>query len=306
MAVTKAKRSKRVIEVEDLLMRLRAIEKEMPVQEKKDKTKASSDRFMEAKKEFLAGMASVKDSLRSMHDTKGITRSRDQIAQAHQVRKQLKDLNEIFLEMERLHSKEVRKKRRKLSDEELATRTQFLQEFKVQLERMKKLSSKATSVTSGAAGTAAAGGVDDQDLEVGGSGFDTASFFRNLDPGTGGASSGARTQPKNVELTEMQQQSLEQIKRRDQEFDEVLDQIGELIDQAGEKAKIIQDEINLQDKMMDEVDENLAKAKVKMDNLNVALKKNLEDSGMGMERFCINIMCFILLLGVVGIILSFV
>jgi len=245
-----------------------------------------------------------------MHDSKGITRSRDQIAQAHQVRSQLKELDVLFHEMEKIHSKEVRKKRRKLSDEEIETRTQFLQEFKVQLERMKRLSSKASSVTGG-------GDFDVNDIESGGnggSGFDTASFFKNLSPatGAGGATTSSSTgasfggQPKTVELTEMQQQGLEQIRRRDEEFDEVLDQIGLLIDQAGEKAKIIQDEINLQDKIMDEIDENLAKARDKMDNINVTLKKNLDDSGMGMERFCINLMCFILLLGVVGIILSLV
>lgn len=58
----KEKKPKRVLEIEDLLMRLRAIEQEMPVQDKDDKKKQSSaDRFLEAKQEFLIGLNSVKE-----------------------------------------------------------------------------------------------------------------------------------------------------------------------------------------------------------------------------------------------------
>jgi len=299
------KKPKRVAEIENLLLRLRAIEKEMPVEDlnKEMKKKASAaDRFLEAKSEFLKGMSSVKADIGALRDASGVTRSRDQVAQAQRVRKQLKELGDLFTEMERLYMKESRKKRSKLTAEELETRAQFLREFKARLESLKRLSSRASTVSSAATTDTAF----DDDLEIGGGGFDFSKKFQDMTSSKSNAGAKIGGGGREVELTEVQQQSLEQIKRRDEEFDQILDQIGAAIEQAGEKAKLMQDETSAQNAMLDKLEENVVKTKVKMDNMNERMVKNLEDRGMGMERFCINFMCFILLLGVVGLIVSVV
>jgi len=51
------------VEIDDLMMRLISIEKEMPVEDKAEgnKRKGIEDRFVEAKSEFLLGVTKVKD-----------------------------------------------------------------------------------------------------------------------------------------------------------------------------------------------------------------------------------------------------
>jgi NTP pyrophosphatase (non-canonical NTP hydrolase) len=102
----------------------------------------------------------------------------------------------------------------------------------------------------------------------------------------------------------MQQQSLEEIQMRDQQFDEILDQIGKAVELAGEKAKAINDETQLQNAMLDKLEENIEEVKAKMNTVNVSMKKNLEEKGMGAERFCINCICCVILLGFIGLIVN--
>ena len=308
-------KAKRLIELEDLLLRLKAIDKEMPQEEKKSAGMAGAgegDRFLAAKSEFLAGMTQVKEALRDMRSGKGATRTRDQIANAQNTRARLKELSKLMAEMEQLYAKEARKKRSKLGREELETRSLFLQQFKGDLETLKRLSAKSFAVGGGAG----------DDLETGalgtgaatGTSFGAASFFKAMPQvggagqgaaGGGGAGAGAGAGGfKEVELTDMQQQSLEQIQMRDQQFDEILDQIGKAVELAGEKAKAINDETQLQNAMLDKLEENIDEVKGKMSTVNVSMKKNLEEKGMGAERFCINCMCCVILLGFIGLIVN--
>mmetsp|Transcript_21815 Transcript_21815/g.40865 ORF Transcript_21815/g.40865 Transcript_21815/m.40865 type:complete len:309 (-) Transcript_21815:3986-4912(-) len=305
MASKKGGNSHKTVEIDDLLHRLHAIEKEMPQDEKgKGKAKGATgrtDRFLEIKSDFLEGMSSVKDSLREVKESKGITRTRDQIARTQHVRAKLKELSKQFAEMEVLYTKEMKKRKSKVGAEELAIRAQFLQQFKRDLEMLKKLSSKSFSMGSGDPDA-----LEDVDLESGatsGAGFNFADLMQTSpQPGTGTGAGSAH--PKEVELSSVQQQSLDQIKARDKQFDDILDQIGVAVDQAAEKAKLMHDEVELQNNMLDKVEENLDRNFDKLNNLNVRIKKDLEDKGMGMERFCINCICLVVLLGIVGAIVQ--
>ncbi len=307
-------KAKRLIELEDLLQRLKAIDKEMPQEDKKAAGAAGAgegDRFLAAKSEFLAGMSQVKEALREMRSGKGATRTRDQIANAQNTRARLKELSKLMAEMEQLYAKEARKKRSKLGREELETRSLFLQQFKGDLELLKRLSTKSFAVGGG-------GGGAGDDLETGALGagavtgttsFGAASFFKAMPQAAGagqgaGGGGGGAGGFKEVELTDMQQQSLEQIQMRDQEFDTILDQIGKAVELAGEKAKAINDETQLQNAMLDKLEENIEEVKAKMNTVNVSMKKNLEEKGMGAERFCINCICCVILLGFIGLIVN--
>jgi len=172
---------------------------------------------------------------------------------------------------------------------------------------MRKMSTKSFSIGAGR-------DADNESSFVGGGGtsglgFDTSSFFNNMSQGgaagaggEGGASSGAG----EVELTDMQSQSLAQIKDRDQQFDSILDQIALAVERAGEQAKIIADETQKQHAMLDSLEENFEKTRDKMTSVNVSMKKSLEDSGAGLERFCTNCICCLILLGIIGLIVNVV
>jgi hypothetical protein len=68
--------------------------------------------------------------LKDLREGKSATRTRDQIAANQNVRNKLKELNRMFHEMEVLYAKEEKKKKSKLSPEELELRRQFLSQFK--------------------------------------------------------------------------------------------------------------------------------------------------------------------------------
>uniref|UniRef100_A0A7S2R7A7 t-SNARE coiled-coil homology domain-containing protein n=1 Tax=Mucochytrium quahogii TaxID=96639 RepID=A0A7S2R7A7_9STRA len=296
--------ARRIVEIDDLMERLKLIEREMPQEELGNNgTSKLSDRFLQAKAEFLAGMTVTKDLIAEMRHTKNM-HTRDQVAKAHDIRSKLKEQSKLFHEMEVLYSKESRKNKSKLGPEELELRAEFLRQFKNDLEMLKKLSNRAHDGESRVVEGFGSGGGE----QTGSSGlFDTASFFNSL-PSAGQQKSDGSSpaDQRSVELTGVQQQGLDQIRERDQEFDEILEQIGQAVELAGEKAKVMNDEANLQSVMLDKLEEDIDKTKHKMISLNVAMKKNLEDKGMGMERFCINLMCFILFLGIIGIIINMV
>ena len=236
--------------------------------------------------------------LRELHNANSGARTRDQISKAQQIRQTLKENTVLFQEMETLYMKEARKKKSKIGAEELETRNMFLQQFKTDLQKLKDLSTKTFS------GDNSAAKAIDNDLEIGTasgvSGYNTVDFFKTLPPSGGSQSDGG------VEMTSVQQQQMDQLKSRDAEFDQILDLIGEKVLEAGEKAKVINQETAIQMEMLDKLEENLEKTKEKVNSVNVSMKTNLEDKGMGMERFCINLMCFIILLGLVGVIVNVV
>ena len=56
--------------------------------------------------------------------------------------------------------------------------------------------------------------------------------------------------------------------------------------------------------MLDNLDEKIDNVQAHVDTVNSKLKKTLEDKGLGAERCCINIICLVLLLGIVGVIFN--
>jgi len=249
--------------------------------------------------------SAVAQTLKAQRNQSSV-RSQDQVTAAHNIRNMLKELSRLFAEMEALYTKEFRKRRKTIKPEELAVRAQFLQEFKRDLELLKKIATKSSS----AAGGPGAGSSVDAAFESHKSDdeYNASSFFKNLQgPGaasTSGGGVGAAGGAKEVELTELQQQSLEQIRLRDEQFDSILDQIGEAVTIAGEQAKAIQDAIEVQVVMLDEVEGKVEKNLHQMNEINVTMKKNLESKGFGLERVCINCICFVILLGFVGLIVN--
>ena len=63
--------------------------------------------------------------------------------------------------------------------------------------------------------------------------------------------------------------------------------IGNAVELAGEKAKAINDETQLQNAMLDKLEENIEEVKAKMSTVNVSMKKNWTRRGTGSRIYAL-------------------
>lgn len=91
------------------------------------------------------------------------------------------------------------------------------------------------------------------------------------------------------------------LKKEDQRLDEKLDQIAEGVQVLKGIAKDMGKEIELQSVMIDDLEQHVDKTTANLKNLNKRLKDQL-DNVRSCDRFVLDFICIILILGVVGLI----
>jgi len=107
-----------------------------------------------------------------------------------------------------------------------------------------------------------------------------------------------------VGLSAAQQQTLLEIQQRDQEQDLIIEEIGSLIQEAAQIAETIHETVEMQNKMLDDVEKNIETTQDNLTTVNVKMKKTLEARGMSWERMCVLFFCMVFILGLVGVIVS--
>ena len=196
--------------------------------------------------------------------------------------------------METLYFKELRKKNSKISRDELRLRRKFLDEFKVNIEELKRLSTYNF-------GTARFNR-NDLDAFSGESnqrtGLDGVGYMNKLSGKTPILGSDGEAD------SEVVPEGVAQLRTRDKNFDELLDRIGLAVDRAGEQAKLIHDQTNLQNVKLDAVEQGVQKVREKLNNVNVRMKESLVSKGCGFEKFCTSCVCCIILLAIIGVAFS--
>ena len=288
------------VELGELMQRLRAMESEMP--DKKNKGShslgdlaAKMDRFMELKSSITDRLLSVKGLIGDIREA-GNTNARERIAKQQQVRQQIKEITEEYKELRHLYDKETKKRKSKYTPDELTKRGNYVQQFSREIEKIKELASrgylgeKYRKADPGLNYTAKAA-----DL-----------FGSNANAGKGGAG-GAKTVPVGGgggPLSDSQQQGLAQIEQNDEAIDSMLDQMQEGVMEIGQMATAIDQEVQMQNVMLDNLEVKVDKVHASVTSINVKMKKTLEDKGLGVERFCINFICCVVLLGVIGLIVK--
>ena len=99
--------------------------------------------------------------------------------------------------------------------------------------------------------------------------------------GEGGASS------QQEEVTSEQQLRLQQIKQRDQRFDEHISQIGEGIDILAEMADQQNQEIQKQNVMLEDLQVRMDNVHEHVTNINVKMKGTLEKVSRSADKICV-------------------
>jgi t-SNARE complex subunit (syntaxin) len=99
--------------------------------------------------------------------------------------------------------------------------------------------------------------------------------------------------PTGTALTGSQQVQLQQIRDRDAEFDQDLDEIGEGIQDLHELAQGMGEEVARQNVMLNSVGQKIDGAHEHMVNVNAKMKETLEEVGRSSDKLCVDIMCIV-------------
>jgi len=85
--------------------------------------------------------------------------------------------------------------------------------------------------------------------------------------------------------------------------DKTIELIGERVEDLGGIAKQMNEELQVQSKMIDELDQAVEKAQEHVSNINAQVAdtlKKVRDS----DKLCIDILCLLLLLGLIGVMIQ--
>ena len=111
---------------------------------------------------------------------------------------------------------------------------------------------------------------------------------------------------KQMEMSAMERQGLAQIEENKVEEEKMLDIISDLGSDLKEIALGLNEEANKQNYMLDNVGDKMAKVSDKMETTAKSMKKTRNDANRPGDKFCMDIICLILLLGVLTVIYNMV
>eukprot|EP00753_Platysulcus_tardus_P022605 PLAT9805.1.p1 GENE.PLAT9805.1~~PLAT9805.1.p1 ORF type:complete len:296 (+),score=152.88 PLAT9805.1:80-967(+) len=273
-------------EVDALLKRLDYVKMELGVADSDgDKKRAKpSDAFQALKGELAEQLHIVRKAAKEAATLKesGMDPTAT-IKKEHEVRSGLKEAKAKWGEMNsyyKTHVAKAGKRKAKYSKEDLIEMKEIVDDYARSLEDL------TSSIRAGYTGTAPVVSKRERD--------DLMSISEDGKVSHGGRSAKPR---KHAEATEEQKMRMEQVKKRDAEFDEVLDKIEDSVLELGELAEAIGTEAEKQNMMLENVKKDVDKAQVKLNRLNKRMKETLEKVGRSGDKFCMDVICIIIILG---------
>lgn len=233
------------------------------------------------------------------------TNSRDYIRLKMTIQKELQDLTSAVEDLAETHKRELGKKgyvlpyemslsytlspffclyRNKLSAEEIEARK----------EVMESVISEFHTVYKAAVGHSHRGAEENIDNGAGLK-MMTSEQLRT------GKFSGAGISRKREEMTGEQMMMLQEIQGVRKEQDAILDAIADGLDDLKEIGERMFDELQLQDKMLEDLDEKTDKAQGKLDRTNDRMADALKKLNDKSSKMCMYLICIVLLLGLASV-----
>jgi len=117
---------------------------------------------------------------------------------------------------------------------------------------------------------------------------------------------GAGIKSKKAEMTGEQLQKLEQVRAQTKEQDMVLEEIGKGLDELQDLAEKMGDELQLQDKMLSDLDTKTDKTQGKVDAVNDRMKDVLTKVNDKASNACVYIICLVILLAIASVVYNMV
>mmetsp|Transcript_17204 Transcript_17204/g.60456 ORF Transcript_17204/g.60456 Transcript_17204/m.60456 type:complete len:286 (-) Transcript_17204:1094-1951(-) len=197
----------------------------------------------------------------------------------------LKALKDDMDDFEGLLADQAKKGKSKLTDEQIAARRVTVRDLRAQIDDVEEL----------ATGHAPA--------ESGGAAYTRITINERGDLMSGGKPLEARPAARPAAaLTGEQKLALEQIRREEGKQDDLLDQIGEGVDNLRTLAVGMREEAELQNVMLSDLETDVDKAQDHLNKVNDRMKETLEALNSKTDKFCTYVICLIILLGLLMVI----
>eukprot|EP00735_Rhodelphis_limneticus_P011157 TRINITY_DN4220_c0_g1::TRINITY_DN4220_c0_g1_i1::g.8033::m.8033 TRINITY_DN4220_c0_g1::TRINITY_DN4220_c0_g1_i1::g.8033 ORF type:complete len:283 (+),score=39.02,sp/Q9SF29/SYP71_ARATH/29.54/7e-23,SNARE/PF05739.14/5.2e+03,SNARE/PF05739.14/9.2e-11,Syntaxin-6_N/PF09177.6/0.12,Syntaxin-6_N/PF09177.6/3.3e+02,DUF948/PF06103.6/6.1e+02,DUF948/PF06103.6/5.9e+02,DUF948/PF06103.6/0.06,NPV_P10/PF05531.7/4.1e+03,NPV_P10/PF05531.7/1.1e+02,NPV_P10/PF05531.7/0.43,Baculo_PEP_C/PF04513.7/2e+02,Baculo_PEP_C/PF04513.7 len=275
----------------DLMNRLNRIERECGETKKADGDKDDpTDEFIQSKKEIARQIADIRKSIKERDELLGKSAGTKQTVEmsAH-IRSQIRAVKDEAMKLKQTHQNDLRKKKKdKLPQEAIEHRNEVIDlAFKhisecEQLEKRRFTDKSAGPSADSRAQllTSAAGGGQGKFIMRPA----TETDLRNID---------------DIDVVE----GLKQIQEKDSQMDQDLDIISEGVGQLMHLARDMNTEINLQSQMVEEITTKVDNTAAHLQNINKKMKETL-NKVRGPDRFCVDIILVIILLGICGYLYS--
>ena len=227
-------------------------------------------------------------------------RSTEAIKRDQEIRTCVVECSEIMQNLHKVHKSLVKKQNKKrVTSEEMREKSEFLGECVREVQLAVERSNRRPGESSDAVTPEAIS-------------FNTMSLadaLASMDSGPNKSgkeyTSPAPTGP-GVEMSASVTQKLEVVERNKQEMDKYLDVIEEGVSQIAEIANTLGEELAVQDQLIADVAKNIEKADDNIQGLNDQVDEVLNDKGQCCQNQALNLICFVLLLGVCGVIIKMI
>eukprot|EP01040_Poterioochromonas_malhamensis_P004544 gene4544-4872_t len=111
------------------------------------------------------------------------------------------------------------------------------------------------------------------------------------------------TGKRNANMTDQHRQQLMLIKERDEKIDLEIEEIGKGVDTLHEIARQANEEIKVQNRMLDVLEEKVNDISEGVSNVNEKLKVTL-DKARASDKICMDIICIIILVGLIIVLIQ--
>mmetsp|Transcript_82876 Transcript_82876/g.234139 ORF Transcript_82876/g.234139 Transcript_82876/m.234139 type:complete len:298 (-) Transcript_82876:181-1074(-) len=202
---------------------------------------------------------------------------------SNDLRKCFREANDMMAKLDQLQTSESRKKKSKFTDEELAKRKEIVNALSEEIEEL-KFAYKG--------GNAAAARPVNSLLNM-----EDHDIFKKAPEQSGGP--GVKYEQEAV--SSEQRQELQQIQQRKDQFDNQIDIISQGVDQLQDKAMTMKEQVEVTTEMIVGLGEQVDSAQEKLLNVNEKLKGTLDEVTRGEGKCCMDIICLLLLLGLVAV-----
>lgn len=236
---------------------------------------------------------------RGKHPREAIRRQQELREDIRLVGIDIKDLTTSF-------DLEMKKRKSKFSPEELAIRKEIVTQYWAEFERIKELA--AANYRPPVGRTA----FDTGGIAAPIGSFENGAFTARTRPdlasggpvfnGQGGSREGGGESIGKEEITDDQRAMLSDIQRNDQRFDNIIEQIGTGVQELGQQARMLNEELQQQAIMIDGLGERIDNTQAHVESVNKKMKETLSKVGRGADKCMMDMICLILLLGILTVV----
>jgi len=251
------------------------------------KGKKTGSRFLELKSSIVDRLKSVHVLIEEQSNATSLN-PKDTIAAQAEIRELVRQASDEWNELSAMYKKEARKKKSKFTEEEMEVQQALVLQLQQEIDKVKEAQLQGY----------ARGGATEQNMQlnlVALAALEAADLSSGNDP-----SSGTKTWqsgPSGTALAGSQQVQLQQIRDRDAEFDQDLDEIGEGIQDLHELALQQGEEVKRQNAMLEQTTQRMDAAHEHMTSVNSKMKDTLTEVGRSSDKMCVDIMCIVLMMG---------